>query len=378
MLQKMIVGFLMLTVVGAAGVGIYDSSRSSSAADANPLLASSDPVVVPVEQAAPQIELAATPTVEPAADTVTQTQQQPVQQQSQQAVDMVGDPWNAQGSIVAFDTAGMTLAVDGAQLYVELGPPHYWQAQGVTLAVGEVVTVDGFYNGDQYHAATVTKADGSQLVVRTAEGLPLWSGGASSDQTGTNGQGGNAGQQSGQGNNGQGNSGQSNSDQGNSGQGGNGQGGNGQGGNGNTAGLGQTQVAPEDWITLDATVVSQDVNGLTVQTQAGEVLTFQLGQARFVDGQAVTFAAGDEIEIRGFWQGETFRPGEIVKLATGERLMLLDPNGRPLWGGPGRSGSNSGSSGQGNSGQSGSGQGNSGQGGNGQGGGNGKGYRGGR
>jgi hypothetical protein len=362
MLQKMIVGFLMLTVVGAAGVGIYDSSRSSSAADVNPLLASSDPVVAPVEQAAPQIELAATPTVEPAlADTTTQTQQQPVQQQLQQATDMVGDPWMAQGTIVAFDTAGMTLAIaDSAQIYVELGPPHYWQAQGVTLAVDEVVTVDGFYNGDQYHAATVTKADGLQLVVRTADGLPLWSGGASSDQTGTNGQGGNAGQQSGQGNGGQG--------------------GNGQGGNGNSAGLGQTQVAPEDWITLDATVVSQDVNGLTVQTQAGEVVTFQLGQARFVDGQAVTFAAGDEIQIRGFWQDTTFRPGEIVKLATGERLMLLDPNGRPLWGGPGRAGSSNGQGGtaQGGNGQGGSGQGGNGQGGSGQGGGNGKGYRGGR
>ena len=389
MLQKMIVGFLMLTVVGAAGVGIYDSSHSSSAADTSPLLANSDPVVAPVEQAAPQIELAATPTVEPTiADTTTQTQQQPVQQQLQQATDMVGDPWMAQGTIVAFDTAGMTLAIaDSTQLYVELGPPHYWQAQGVTLAVGEVVTVNGFYNGDQYHAATVTKADGSQLVVRTADGLPLWSGGASSDQTATNGQGGNAGQQSGQGNSSQGNSGQSNSDQGNSGQSGNGQGNSGQGGNGqggtsNTTGLGQTQVAPEDWVTLDATVASEDVSGLTIETQAGEVMTLQLGQARFVDGQAVTFAAGDEIQVRGFWQGATFRPGEIVKLATGERLMLLDPNGRPLWGGPGRNGSSS-SSGQGNSGQSGSGQANSGQGGSGQGGsgqggGNGKGYRGGR
>jgi hypothetical protein len=228
------------------------------------------------------------------------------------------------------------------------------------------VTVNGFYNGDQYHAATVTKTDGSQLVVRTADGLPLWSGGASNSQTVTNGQGGSAGQQSGQGNSGQGNSGQS---------------GNGQGGNGNTAGLGQTQVALEDWVTLNATVVSQDTTGLTVQTQAGETLTLQLGQARFVDGQEITFAAGDELEIRGFWQGATFRAGEITKLQTGERLMLLDPNGRPLWGGPGRAGSSTGSTGstgQGNSGQSGSGQGGSGQGGNGQGGGNGKGYRGGR
>jgi hypothetical protein len=360
MLQKMIVGFLMLTVIGAAGVGIYDANRSSSAADTNPLLAGNDPVAAPVELAAPPSKLATTPTVEPAtADTVTQSQQ-PVQQQLQEAVNMVGDPWMAQGTIVSFDTAGMTLSInDSAQVYVELGPPHYWQDQGVTLAVGDIVTVNGFYNGDQYHAATVAKQDGSQLMVRTAEGLPLWSGGASNDQTTTNGQGSNAGQQNGQGNNGQ----------------------NGNGQNTSTTGLGQTQVAPEDWITLQATVMSQDVNSLTVQTQAGETLTFQLGQTRFVDGQAVTFAAGDEIQIRGFWQGTTFRPGEIVKLATGERLMLLDPNGRPLWGGPGRAGSSNGqadSTGQGNTNsQGGNGQGGNGQGGNGQGG-NGKGYRGGR
>ena len=99
MLQKMIVGFLMLTVIGAAGVGIYDANRSSSAADMNPLLASNDAVVAPVEQAAPPSQLAATPTVEATTtDTVTQSQQ-PVQQQQQAAVDMVGDPWMAQGTI---------------------------------------------------------------------------------------------------------------------------------------------------------------------------------------------------------------------------------------------------------------------------------------
>jgi hypothetical protein len=97
--------------------------------------------------------------------------------------------------------------------------------------------------------------------------------------------------------------------------------------------------------------------------------------------------------VVGYWQGSTFKAGEITKTATGERLMLLDPNGRPLWGGPGRNGaggqntaqtttqtqanetaqnqaqnSNQGNQGQGNQGQGSQGQGGQGQGGQGQGG----------
>jgi hypothetical protein len=355
MLQKVVVGFLVLTVIGAVGVGLYDSSNGDSVVDASALLAG-EAQDVPVSTSTEDEQgIAPTPTAVPVA--APGTAAQPQQQQLQQAVDMVGDPWAASGTIVSLSIAGMTLSLgDGSQFYVELGPSFYWQSQDVTLAVGDVVTVQGFYNGDQYHAATVTKADGSQLVVRTAEGLPLWSGGAGS-QSGGNG---NAGQNS------------------------NGQGDNGQGGNvaNGSTGLGQTQVTPEDWITLEGTVETVDVNGLTVRTQDGETLAFQLGQSQFVGTQGITFAPGDEIRVKGFWQGTTFHAGEITKLATGERLMLLDPNGRPLWGGPGRAGSSGGQGGQSQGGQ-GQGQGGSSQGGSGQGQGsnsqgNGKGYRGGR
>jgi hypothetical protein len=192
--------------------------------------------------------------------------------------------------------------------------------------------VNGFYNGEQYHAMTVTKTDGSQLAVRTTDGLPLWSGGASGGQ-------------------------------------------NQQGiANGNTAG--QTQeaaVAPEDWVTLNATVTAVNRSTLEVQTEAGEALSLQLGQASFIQSQGVTFALGDTISITGFWQGTTFRAGDITKLSTGERVMLLDPNGRPLWSGPGRNGGQGGQ-GQTNAGTQGQGQSTTTT----QGGGNGKGYRGGR
>lgn len=321
MLQKLFVGLLSLTVIGATGVGIYDSTQTDTDTTQAAVLADSAPASV---GGAPL----AAPTATPVANVAPGAQDGtgPIQQQQQQALTMVGDPWTAAGTIAAFDTSGMTLTlIDGAQIYVELGPSHYWQAQAVTLAVGDVVTITGFYNGDQYHAATVTKADGSQLVVRTAEGLPLWSGGASGGQ---NQQGAT---------------------------------------NGNTAGQVQAQVAAEDWVTLEGTVMAVNGSTLTVQTQAGETLAMQLGQASFMQSQGVSFSAGDAVSVTGFWQGATFRAGDITKLATGERVMLLDPNGRPLWSGPGRTGTQ----GAGSQGQGGQGQGT-------QGGGNGKGYRGGR
>ncbi len=343
MLQKLFVGLLGLTVFGAAGVGIYDSTqRDTNHADAALLVdnTQTNPVSVPVE--APQAVAQAVPTATPAAP-VMQDGTAPVQLQQQQALDMVGDPWTATGTITAFDTAGITLALsDGSTIYVELGPSHYWQAQPVTLAVGDVVTVSGFYNGDQHHAATVTKADGSQLVVRTAEGLPLWSGGVDGGQ-------------------------------------------NRQGGANSTAAgqTGEPMVVPEDWVTLNATVTAVNRSTLEVQTEAGETLSLQLGQANFIQSQGVTFAVGDALSITGYWQGTTFRAGDITKLATGERLMLLDPNGRPLWGGPGRNGAqgqggqgqaNAGAQGRGNTGAQGQGQPATGT----QSGGNGRGYRGGR
>lgn len=322
MTQKLIVGLLVLTVVGAAALGIYDATRSDEPVGATELLASDT-------NPAPAAALAATAT--PVTDTIdavsavtdpTAAQDTPVQQQS--ALDQVGDPWQASGVIAGFDTNGMFLTSSAAgDVYVELGPANFWQAQPVTLAVGEIVRVDGFFNGDQIHAATVTKADGSTLELRTAEGLPLWSGGA---------QNGNAN------------------------------------GNGN-AGQGEPLVAPDEWVTVAGTVTDYTGNALTIQTSDGKTLTFQPGQPRFIEEQGITFAPGDAVRVLGFWQMDQFKAGEITKTATGERLMLLDPNGRPLWGGPGRSGEQSG--GQGNQGQ-----GNQGQ--SGQGGGNGNGYQGGR
>ena len=314
MMQKVVVGLLALTVIGAAAVGIYDATQSDESVGATELLALDPGGTLPENDAANTVS---TPTLEAVSDPDTTTQSQPVEQQQQQALNQVGDTWQDSGTISAFDTNGMYLTNTATgDIYVELGPPNYWQEQLVSLAVGETVSVEGFFNGEQYHAATVTKADGSQLMVRNADGAPLWSGGADN---------GNGNQQGQQGED------------------------------------GTIQGEPIEWVTVEGTVTEILGSSLTMQTTTDQSLVLQLGQQNFVDTQAIVFTAGDEISVVGFWQGEQFKAGEITKTATGERLMLLDPNGRPLWGGPGRNGEQGGS-GQGNSGQGNGGQGNSGSG----------------
>lgn len=226
------------------------------------------------------------------------------QQAQNQSAAIVGAPWSATATIVELGEVGMSVTLeDGSQVYVELGPSFYWQAQG-TLAAGETVTIDGFYNGDQYHAAKITQADGTVLTLRSETGQPLWSGGASN-------------------------------------------GGGSSRGNQGAGGSGQVQIPPEEWVTMTATVTAVNRNGLTIATAEGEVMVLNFGRADFWQSQAVQFAEGDAIEVQGFWQDGQFQAGQVTKMATGERLLLRDPNGRPLWGGPGRNGGQGGNGRQG-------------------------------
>lgn len=309
-MQKAIVGLLVLTVMGAITIGVYDTTRPEKAVGAPELLALEIDDTITNEKN----DVSATPTPEAVVTELLPLAEpgQPVQQQQSQ--NTVGDSWQGSGVITALDDNGMMLeTAETGEIYVELGPPTYWQTQAVTLTVGENVSVTGFFNGEQYHSAVVTKADGTQLALRTTEGQPLWTGGANSHTE----------------------QGQQNAN-------------------------GQSLVSPEEWITLEGTVTVVNGSSLTVQTLDEGTLALQLGQKNFIDTQAIQFAVGDEISVVGFWQGAQFKAGEITQLATGERLMLLDPNGRPLWGGPGRSSEQgqSGGNGQGANGGGQQGQGN--------------------
>ncbi len=257
MLKKIIVGLLVVTILGGIAFALLDSDE---------------------ETVSETLSTAVTATVQPI-DTPA-------------AGSSVGQIWSGTGTILDLTTVGMTLALeDGSEVYVELGSPEYWQAQGVALNVGAVVSVDGFFNGTDYHARAVTNADGSVLSLRNEAGQPLWSGGN---------------------------------------------------GNGENGGQGQVQIPADEWVTVDGTVTALTNNGLVIQTTNAQTLTVSFGRADFWQTQEVSFAVGDAISMLGFWQADQFHAGQVIKTTTDERILLRDPNGRPLWAGPGRGQGNGG------------------------------------
>lgn len=220
------------------------------------------------------------------------------------AVDNVGVAWTGSGIIASLDDVSMTLT-DGT--YIELGPSSYWQAQGILLQVGDSVTIEGFNNGENLHARVVT-VNQNQLTVRNESGQPLWSGGAQN--------GGQNGTQA-----------------------------------GNSESRNEDQLPATDWMTLHGTIYEILQNNMTLLTEDGQLVSLQLGQSRFRAEQQITLNLGSLIEVSGYWQADRFRIGTLTNIDTGERLMLLDPNGRPLWAGPGRTaGSTTGGNGNGSNG----------------------------
>ena len=164
----------------------------------------------------------------------------------------------------------------------------------------------GTINEGMIHASQVQLADGQTLQVRSETGQPLWSGGA------TNGQG--------------------------------------QGAAAGTADGSHTpepRVQVDAWITITGTIMAYQGNSMTVAADDGQLITLQSGQPRFFAAQGVTFQVGDEVIIVGFYQGDQFMAGDITQVATGLRVLLRDPNGRPLWAGAGNNGNGNGNGGGG-------------------------------
>lgn len=70
----------------------------------------------------------------------------------------------------------------------------------------------------------------------------------------------------------------------------------------------------------------------------GRLSPFKPGNLVSFADQGVTFQVGDEVIVVGFYQAEQFTAGDITQVATGLRVLLRDPNGRPLWAGSSNNG----------------------------------------
>jgi hypothetical protein len=96
----------------------------------------------------------------------------------------------------------------------------------------------------------------------------------------------------------------------------------------------------EEWVTINGTIVSMLNGAMTIQLEDGTQVSFQTGQPRFLTDQGVTFSLGEAVEVIGFYSDGQFVAGDITQLSTGLKVMLRDPNGRPLWAGPGNGNGN--------------------------------------
>ena len=205
----------------------------------------------------------------------------------------VGDPWSASGTVERVDDFGFWLAPDdgGDAIYVELGPPAFWQTPGVTLTAGQTVDVDGYVQGTLYHAAVVTTADGSQIVVRDETGFPLWAGGRNAGANGLR--------------------------------------------DGSRVPQPQVQVDRDEWQMVEGTVSEVLASALTVELADGRMLTVGLGRPIAAAAADVPFEEGDAVRVSGFDLDGRFVAGEIENLTQGGTLVLRDDYGRPIWaGGP--------------------------------------------
>lgn len=308
MTQKLLIGGLALAIIAVIGFGVIDAGRGTS--DPEPVMLATP--IMPTSTPAPlaiATELPASEATTDLATTEITAEPGPIVQ----AKGSMGDTWQASGVITSLEDYGFTFITADGSYYVELGPPTYWQAQGITLLEGDVVSVDGYYNGDQVHARVVN-IGGAELVIRSEAGQPMWSGGVNNGTDHTT-----------------------------------------------TGTTNQVQVSPEDWLTVTGIIGSVTNGNVTLNVDDGTVLALQMGQPQFWQSQGISLQAGDPVEVLGFWSGDQFMAGDIRKTTTGETIMLRDPNGRQLWGGPGRNG-NQGNTGQSNGTPSSTGQGNGNQG----------------
>jgi len=294
MFKKIIIGILLITVVGAAGAAfVYQSHAQES------------------EQTAAEPE----PILQHEGNQADQQSEPQSGEPLTAAEGLIGELWQQAGTITDLDNSGIQFSLqDGESVFIELGPADYWQNQGVDFQVGQQLIVKGTINEGVVHASQLTLPDGHTLMLRSETGQPLWSGGVQ------NRQGQNAG-----------------------------------GIDGEHTPDPKAQV--DEWITIEGSLTSFQSGSMTITTPQGEMIAFKTGQPRFFADQDVYFQVGDEIKVLGFYENEQLMAGEITQVATGLRVMLRDPNGRPLWAGAGNGKGNGGGNGNGRNGNGGNGMG---------------------
>lgn len=290
MFKKLIVGGLIVILIGVGAVAAYDLLRG------DPALAYQAEPGRPAQRAAAGDERGYQGSTAGELSRNTGAYRETRLAQPQAAV----SEWiTLSGVIESVDGTTITVATaTGEEMVIQLGPVQFWRNQDMILEPGLEVEVTAFDEGASLTAASLLlTATGERITVRDSNGRPLWTGNA----------------------------------------------GPGRDANGETSavpGLAdgpQPQAAVTEWVTVRGTVTAVELNALSLETADGEMMAVQLGPEHFWTTLGVALAAGDQVEVIGFYEDESsFSAGTVTLLATGEILTLRDDDGRPLWaGGPG-------------------------------------------
>jgi hypothetical protein len=306
MLKKIVLGVLLLGLAGilVAGAMIRTLDKTAEAAEGRgggrgPAAAGqAGPLAVGYGQTAGHSDGDCDHTAEPAAAEAPGLGQG-------EAVD-----WMVyEGTVVQAPGAGIDLVIEtesGEEIEVGTGP-GYLAGQGFVLEEGEEVRVQGYWEGGELKAAQITRLrDGQVATLRDQLGRPAWAGyGQRAQAQQAVPALGNRGGGLGQGNLG-----------------------------GSQAGTGQAEV--DAWLAVEGVVISAGAPALVVRAGDGQETVLDGRAWRYLGEQGFQVAAGDRVRLVGFYEADRFEAGEVTNLDTGQRVLIREESGRPLWAGRGR------------------------------------------
>jgi len=101
----------------------------------------------------------------------------------------------------------------------------------------------------------------------------------------------------------------------------------------------QADVHPEDVVIIQAIVQSVGSEAALFQADDGDTIVFEGRALSFAMELGLYLTDGDQVLLEGFYENGDFEVSSVENLTTGQRIVLREPEGRPLWaGGAGRRG----------------------------------------
>jgi len=100
-------------------------------------------------------------------------------------------------------------------------------------------------------------------------------------------------------------------------------------------GVPEADVQPDEWRTIEGTVVSVASDLVEIETAAGEIIPFEGRPLSFALEQGFRLQLGDAVAVDGFDEDGEFKIGKVTNLDSEASVTLRDASGRPGWSGRG-------------------------------------------